>query len=127
MKTISKYFRGALTHLLLIVIFSLCSITVWAQGYYTYWFDVPEVSRYHTPANRAINVYLHLTATQGGMVKVRLSLPAEPNFTPKVFEIPANGKIRVNLASQSATPGPNELNGMFQPFQNGNLRIATTA
>ena len=125
MKNIVTYIRRIVGQLLLIAFLFCGSATVWAQGYYDYWFDVPEVSRYHAPGGAQINVYLHLTAT-GGATSVALSLPAQTGFTTTVFDIPANGKIRVNLTSHGTT-GPLEKDWMFQPYQGGNLRAATTA
>ena len=99
MKNISKYFRQSLGRFLLLVLLFCSSATAWAQGWYEYWFDLPEVSRYHAPDGAQINVYLHLIAT-GGPTSVALTLPAQTGFTPTVFDIPSNGKIRVNLVLQ---------------------------
>ena len=125
MKSISTYFRRSLRRFLFLALLFCFSTTAWAQGWYEYWFDLPEVSRYHAPAGAQINVYLHLIAT-GGPTSVALTLPAQTGFTPTVFDIPSNGKIRVNLASHGTT-GPLQKDWMFQPFQNGNLRVASSA
>ena len=119
---------------LLVVIVSFLSLqSVFGQGYREYWFDVPEVNRGHVikPYNSSptdkhpFDVYLHLTAV-GGPTSVKLSLPAEPGFTPQVFDIPASGKIRINLTSHGM-PGTFEKDWFYQPYHFGNPRTCPIA
>ncbi|MGP1363321.1 MAG: hypothetical protein ACTTKZ_06525, partial [Bacteroides sp.] len=104
-----------------------------AEGW-RYWFDIPEVNRYHVGV-QDIHVYLHLSTSSSKNVSVKLSLPAEPNFTPQIFNIPANGKIKVDLTwhgsgappvANPMEPGPFAVDWFYQPFKNGALETATS-
>ncbi|MCX7954699.1 MAG: PKD domain-containing protein [Bacteroidales bacterium] len=83
--------KGVIFISLLVLLFNLK-----AQVGTTFWFAPPNVTDYHNPPN--FPLYLLIT-TLDNPATVTISQPANPSFTPLIYNIPANTSQRVDLTS----------------------------
>ncbi|MCX7954382.1 MAG: IgGFc-binding protein, partial [Bacteroidales bacterium] len=72
------------------------SIALFSQVGTTFWFAPPNASDYHNPPN--FPLFLLIT-TFNDPATVTISQPANPSFTPLVYNIPPNTAQRVNLTT----------------------------
>jgi gliding motility-associated-like protein len=85
-----KLFRGSLLGFLIML---LCATAVSAQSDIDFWFAAPDLQQSH--GDRPI--FLRI-ATLKSPAEVRISIPANPSFTPIILNIPADTAISVNLS-----------------------------